>query len=97
MGMSPIAKHLDGPLTVVGVPITTIALIAGGFLFGALFESFLLCLGALFVLQAARRILKKIPRFSLVRWVYVQLPTKSMLFGKTLEFIVESWKSEWCK
>ncbi len=95
--MSPIAKHLDGPLTVVGVPITTIALIAGGFLFGALFESFLLCLGALVVLQAAKKIFRKFPRFSLVRWFYVKLPTKSMLWGKTLESIVESWKSEWCK
>jgi hypothetical protein len=95
--VSPILKHLDGPLTVVGVPITTIALIAGSFLFGAIFESFLLCLGALVLLQVLKKIFKKFPRFSLMRWVYVQLPTKSVLWGKTLESIVESWKSEWCK
>jgi hypothetical protein len=95
--MAPIAKYLDGPLTIVGVPITTIALIAGGFLFGAIFESFLLCLGALIALQVMQKIFRKFPRFSLARWIYVQLPTKSMLWGKTLESIVESWKSEWCK
>lgn len=95
--MSPTLKHLDGPLTVVGVPITTIALIAGSFIFGALFESFLLCLGALVALEAAKKFFKKFPRYSLVRWLYVKLPTKSMLWGKTLESIVESWKSEWCK
>lgn len=90
-------NHLDAPMTVLGVKISTIGLIIGGLIFGALFDSFLIGVGTLILLLIIKKMAGKFPKFSLPRFIYRKLPTRSSIWGKSLETMIESHKENWCK
>ena len=95
--MAIVLNHLDNPMTILGVKLSSTGLIIGSFLFGALFESLLMSLGTLFLLGIIKKICNKLPPFTVNRWIYRSLPTRSPLFGKFTETLIESHKSKWCK
>jgi len=84
-------------MTVLGVKISTIGLIIGSLIFGALFDGFLIGIGALSVMTFLKRVSQKFPRFTFSRLLYRSIPTRSSIWGKSLETMIESHKENWCK
>jgi len=95
--MAIVLHHLDKPLTILGVKLSSIGLAVGSFLFGALFESLFVSSSTLLLLALLKKLLGKRPKFTIARWIYRAFPTKSPLFGKSLESMIESHKEAWCK
>lgn len=95
--MAIITNHLDNPMTILGVKISIISMIVGSLIFGAVFDNFYIGLGILGMFTLLKKRIKKYPKFSLVRFLYKNFPTKSSIWAKSLESMIESHKKDFCK
>lgn len=95
--MAILANQLDEPQQILGVNISTLALLVGSILMGALVIGFLTAGFLLLVVYQTRRVVAKRPPFALPKFVYKQLPTRSKLSGGQFNAMLESFKSEWVK
>lgn len=95
--MTPVLNHLDAPMTILGVKLSTIGLIVGSLIFGALFDSFLIGLSATIATTLLKKFSQRFPKFHFARLIYRSIPTKSSIWGKSLDTMIESHKEEFCK
>ena len=64
---------------------------------GALVIGFLAAGALLIGVWQLKRAIAKRPPFSLPKFIYKQLPTRSKLSGEQFNAMIESFKTEWCK
>ncbi len=95
--MAVVINHLDAPMTILGVKLSTIGLIIGSLIFGALFDSFFIGVLVLACIYLIKKIIARFPRFHFARLIYRSIPTRSSIWGKSLETMIESHKEEFCK
>ncbi len=95
--MTILMNKLDNPQQILGVRVSTIVIILGSLLAGALLEVFLLALGVLIGIFYLRRKIEKMAKFKVQRFIYKALPTRSKLYAGQFEAMCESYKTEWCK
>ena len=90
-------NKLDAPQQILGVKVSTIVIILGSLLAGALMNLFLIGLVALAAILYTRRKLEKLPKFSKQRFLYRAFPTRAKLFAGQFDAMLESCKTKWCK
>jgi hypothetical protein len=95
--MAILTNQLDAPQQILGVNISSLALFIGSILLGALVIGFLAAGALLIGVWQLKRAIAKRPPFTLPKFIYKQLPTRSKLSGEQFNAMVESFKTEWCK
>ena len=95
--MAILTNKLDAAHQILGVNISSLALFTGSILMGALLIGFLSAGGILLFIWQLKRSIAKRPPFTLSKFIYKQLPTRSKISGKQFNAMIESFKSEWVK
>ena len=95
--MTILTSKLDAPQQILGVKVSTIVIILGSLLAGALMDAFLMGLLVLAAILYTRRKLDKLPKFTVQRFIYRKLPTRAKLYAGQFDTMIESYKTEWCK
>jgi hypothetical protein len=95
--MTILTSKLDAPQQILGVRVSTIVIILGSLLAGALMDVFLIGLLTLAGVLYLRRKIEKMAKFTVQRFIYRSLPTRAKLYGGQFDAMVESYKTEWCK
>lgn len=95
--MTLVLNHLNNPLQILGVKVTSLALIVGSLAIGAALHGFSLAIGLLLVNLQIKKLLKRRKKYAFIRLLYKSLPTRSPIWDKTLQTMPASYKQEFIK
>ncbi len=92
-----VLKHLDNPIRVLSFSVSDLIAYLSPFFIGSLFDSlFVIPMGGLLIVLILKRLLKRLPKFYLLRFWYWGLPTRSVnrMFKSTFP---DSHKRYWTR
>jgi type IV conjugative transfer system protein TraL len=74
-----VLKHLDNPIRILSFSVSDLIAYLAPFFVGSFFDSmFIIPLGGLLIVFVSKRLLRRLPKFCLIRFWYWNLPTKSV-------------------